>query len=244
MLRPALRRLLFPVVMFVVKADAIKDHEDTMYLSLDKVRSANDLPALLSGFSPSVRRRYRKVFAQSFGPAGIRVATVPAERALHLQEVVPLIWLHQKRMVGGTAKVAEDFIKRFLVMVVVPDGVLDLFYQDDTLVAVQMGVLQGNTYHWFMYFSREEARQCGIWFYGTLLSIQRAKLLEGQGVTYVNAHIHHVQSKRNAGYDVASYENSALLDDLYPWAFARRLTQEALSVSLLDANGPTTLPDN
>jgi hypothetical protein len=240
----ALRRILLPVVMFVVKTDSIKDKEDTMYLSLDKVSSpSDDLSAFLSSFPRSIRRRYKKVVQQTFAQAGIRVVTVPVETGLDLQEVVPLIWAHQKRLVATTAKLVEDFVKRFLVMTVVPDGVLDLFYQDDRLMAVQMGVLQGATYHWFMYFSHDQARQSGIWFYGTLLSIKRAKLLEGQGAVYVNAHIHHAQTKQNAGYDVASCEDYTLLDQLYPWAWARSLPEDALCVSLLGPDGSTAASD-
>eukprot|EP00977_Amphora_coffeiformis_P013632 scaffold3608_cov183-Amphora_coffeaeformis.AAC.19 len=237
-----IRRALLPVVMFVAKEDAMKEKENVAFLSFQQGNDSEIGPGkegLLQHFRSNTRRSYKKTL-QTFQSEGIRVASVQCESDLDLRAVCPVIWEHQKRScqmdnANGSKKknVMEEFIKRFLVVSVVPDCVLDLFYnQDQELVAVSLDVRTGPVYYAFLYFARNEARRSGIWFYSNLHSLVRARSLAG--VTIVNAVTHHMETKRNAGFQVAPYDDTERMDALFPWSPTERIPDKALVISLLD----------
>ena len=234
--------------MYLVKMDAIKDKEDVACLCLNDIggrdnnnsNNQNDTSVvvqdILQSFRKSVRRRYRNVL-KTFRQAGIVVKSVQGERAWDLRTTVPILFQHQKRQcqVDGNSLV-DAFIKRFLVVSVVPDGILDLFYNaDGELIAFQMGTRQGAVYNWFVYFCQDDARQYGIWFYGILLSMARAKSLPG--VQWFNALYHLLDSKQMAGLQVVSHENDEMMDTLFPWLSTERMPDKALTISLLEEDG-------
>ena len=240
------RRALQPVVMYLIKMESIKDKQNVAYLALDKIGSTKNrrnanvvvvvVEEILQSFRPSVRRRYKNVY-KTFREAGIVVRSVQCETELDLRATLPILLQHQKRQCQIDGKnLVEEFVKRFLVVSVVPDGILDLFYKDDELVAFQMGTRQGAVYDWFMYFSRDAARQYGIWFYGILLSIVRAKTLPG--VQWFNALTHLMDSKQMAGLQAVTYEDDEMMDTLFPWASTERMPDKALSISLEDEPEP------
>ena len=227
-----IRRALLPVVMFVAKMDATKDKENVAFLALEDATIGEGKEGFLQHFRSNTRRSYKKTL-KAFQSEGIRVDSVQCESSLDLFTVCPVIWEHQKRQcqIDGKNLIAE-FIKRFLVVSVVPDCVLDLFYKDETLIAVSVDIRTGPVYYAFLYFARDDARRSGIWFYCNLLALVRAKSLPG--VELVNGLTHHMDSKRNAGFQVASYDNDDRMDALFPWASTERIPDEALVISLLD----------
>lgn len=154
-------------------------------------------------------------------------------------DVVPLIWTHEKRQVKQNGKnLIEEFIKRVLVILVVPDGILDLYYepsQPHKPIAVQMSILQGDVYHWFMYFSADSATKSGIWFQGILLAMTRGVVMPN--VRFVNAQCHHADSKRNAGFLPAMPDETNLLKELYPWAYTQQFPPNIVAYAGWENNG-------
>mmetsp|Transcript_28318 Transcript_28318/g.65896 ORF Transcript_28318/g.65896 Transcript_28318/m.65896 type:complete len:337 (-) Transcript_28318:494-1504(-) len=228
------RRLLLPVVMAVCRLDSIREEESTLYLPTDDLQlnalSGKEKTALLMTFRQSVRRRHRQM-EQLFIEAGIERRSIYSETHFNASELVPLIWQHERRQCAGNGKsVLEEFIKRFLVMTVVPDAILDVYYEDSSNnkpIAVQMSILQGNILHWFMYFAADSATKSGIWFQGILLSMARGHLMPN--VKYVNGQTHHEESKRHAGFLEAESTESNLLFELYPWdSSTERISNDVL----------------
>lgn len=247
-----LRRVLLPVVMYVIKMDAVKEKEDVacMFWDEEKIDDKDIAPSprtpteLVASFRRTVRREYKRKLA-AFAQQGIFVRTIQGERELDLQAVLPILWQHQKRTCQDASdkNVYEEFIKRFLIVSVVPDGVLDLFYKtndgaspDDApqLVAFQMGIRIASVYYAFMYFSRDEARDYGIWYCGHLMALSRAKSMEG--VNCMNVLTHNLDTKRRAGFNVVSYQDEARMDELFPWAPTETIAEEDLFVELFDSN--------
>ena len=107
-----------------------------------------------------------------------------SEEALNLSNVVPIMVEHERRCCQADGKsLVEEFIKRFLVMTMTTNAVLDLYYKDgNELCSVQLSVKQGNVLHWFMYFSTES--RAGIWYHGILNAMIRG--LEIPSVRYIN----------------------------------------------------------
>ena len=224
-----IRRPLLPLVPFVSRIESIREKETTQYYH---VSTSSNTPE----FRKSVRRHYRRM-EKIYQRNRICHECLLAESSLVLRDVVPILWAHQQRTMDQRLPV-EDFIKRFLVVTVVPDGVLDLYYrkstttQQEELVCVQFSILQGNVWHWFMYFCKEGASQAGIWWHGARLAIQRGHLLNE--VEWVNAQMHQLDSKLHAGYVTAHHSEHEILSKLYPLSLTRRIGGEALSVRLWD----------
>ena len=216
-----IRRLLFPVVPFVARIESIREQETTQCYAVE-----GDQP----DFRRSVRRHYRRM-EKIYRRQGIHHHCVRAETSLVLRDVIPILWEHQKR---STESPLEDFIKRALVVAVVPDGILDLYYSDSSdekqLVCLQFSILQGHVWHWFMYFCSDSASRAGIWWHGALLAIQRGHAIHG--VDWVNAQIHQKESKLHAGYSAAYHYETEVLSQVYPWGWAKRIPDEAISVKL------------
>ena len=239
-----IRRALLPVVMFVAQRDAMKGKEDVAYLHLtdgDNIGPGRE-GFLQYYFRSNTRRSYKKTL-RAFRDEGIRMESVQCESDLDLRTVCPIIWEHQKRQCQRTMddddnnnnnnNVLEEFIKRFLIVSVVPDCVLDLFYNNQQeLVAVSVDVRTGPVYYAFLYFARDAARRSGIWYYSNLHSMVRARSLPG--VRYVNALTHHIDAKRNAGYQVSSYDDTTTMEMLFPWSRTERVPDHALKISVED----------
>ena len=107
---------------------------------------------------------------------------------------------------------------------------------NETLCCVQLSVQQGRTWHWFMFFQKNDVTKSGIWFHGITTAIERAKSIPT--VDYCNAQVHQAQSKRNAGYDVANPTQQELMVDLYPWKLTVSPPTECVEVEIW----PTTVP--
>lgn len=220
------RRLLLPLVPFVARIEAIREGETVQYYP---VPSSTPRPE----FRKSVRRHYRRM-QNIYQRHAIRHRAVNAETDLVLRDVLPIVWQHQQRSTGKAFPL-EDFVKRALVVTVVPDGVLDLYYDNNQrLVGVQFSIWQGNVWHWFMYFCAAEASQTGIWWHGALLAIQRGHVLS-PGVKWVNSQMHQKESKLHAGYTAADPRTQlSILAQISPWRFTSPIPMEAQEIRLWD----------
>jgi len=235
------RKLIFPIrksvmciVFQIAMIEAIREEAPTLFLDLTTVRrsegdnAANDL---LQSFKASVRRRYKQM-KDLFRQHNIRHESVRSEDKLTLSKVVPIMLEHERRccQADGT-NVMEEFIKRFLVVTMTTDAVLDLYYnQDNVLCCVQLSVLNGQTLHWFMYFSLTSTCRCGIWYHGILNTMIRG--LQIPSARCVNAQIHQTASKQSAGLVACEHTNDDVLRELYPFAFTKEMPTSALQTSL------------
>ena len=222
-------------------------------------------------------RRYKQM-ERAYLRDGIRHEWGWSESTLNLSQVVPVMWEHERRMCaaantsarnddgdsnGGTGddkkgSVVEEFLKRFLVVTVVPDGILDFYYvkptfsspndvvngagqrlrrhhgqqsqPEEILCCAQLSVQQGRVLHWFMYFALDSVTRSGIWFHGIGTAIERARRITN--VEYCNGQTHQTQSKRNAGFDVAQHTDQGVLSQLYPWSFTCTPPKERVDVTL------------
>ena len=232
------RRLLFPIrkplmllVFQIARIEAIREETPTLYLDLSTLKRTEDDNAevdLLQSFRPSVRRRYKQmeiIFQQN----NIRHEAVRSEEALNLLLVVPIMLEHERRrcQADGT-NVLKEFTKRFLVVTMTTDALLDLYYtQDGELCCVQLSILQGHTLHWFMYFSLTSSSKCGIWYHGILNSMLRG--LQIPSVQYINGQIHQTESKQRAGLVACEHTKYEMLSKLYPLALSGEISPAALS---------------
>ena len=210
-------------------------------------------------------RRYKQM-ERAYRRDGIRHEWGWSESTLNLSQVVPVMWEHERRMCAaantsarnddGTGDdkkggVVEEFLKRFLVVTVIPDGVFDFYYvkptssslqndavnggdqlpqAEEILCCVQLSVQQGRALHWFMYFSLDSVTRSGIWFHGIGTAIERARRIPN--VEYCNGQTHQTQSKRNAGFDVAEHTDQGVLSQLYPWSFTSTPPIDCVDVTL------------
>jgi len=189
-----IRRLLFPLVPFVSRIESLREQETTQYYAVPTSNhhnnNNNNTPTQRPVFRKSVRRHYKRM-EHLYTRHKIQHKAVKAETSLILRDVIPILWEHEQRMTQ-LAWPMEDFLKRLLVVTVVPDGILDLYYmpveesipendepttpppqQQLQLVSLQFSVWQGSVWHWFMYFCRTDAAKTGIWWHGALLAIHR-----------------------------------------------------------------------
>ena len=193
-----LRRFLVPVVMTIARIESAREDSLTWYRHVEEHE-----------LKPSVRRRFR---ANALDP-DVRHEAVRSETRLCLKETVPIVWEHQRRMGAGV----DDFVKRFLVLALIPDAVLDLYWRSDRLVGLQLSIGQGEVWHWFLHFATET--RSGIWFHGVDLAYRRA-------TSYVNGQPHCDESKTLAG--MHGTKDTALLQVLYPWSWGVRIEERHL----------------
>ncbi|CAB9513668.1 expressed unknown protein [Seminavis robusta] len=226
------RRLLFPLVPQIARIESIREQETTQYYTASQHVSSSS-----PSFRKSVRRHYRRM-EKIYQRHHIRHVCVDAERQLCLQQVLPILWQHQQRATSSSMPM-DEFIKRTLVVTVVPDGILDLYYTpQDQLVAVQFSIWQApHVWHWFMYFCDTGHSQAGIWWHGALLAMQRGHVLaqQNQHDVWVNAQVHQQDSKSHAGYAAASHTHLDMLSDLYPWTFTRQVPESVQQLRLWDS---------
>ena len=220
------RRLLAPLVMWVAKIESIREKTPTMY---QLMKRDDDLT-----MSRNVRRRYRKM-EQIFRESGLRHEAVSIDQSgVSFSQLLPILWEHQLRSCPNN--VVEEFIKRFLVVALMPDGLFDLYYENRELVAFQFSMRQGPAVlHWFMYFCRTRCAQQGIWFHGIRLAMKRGQMIAaepGNDNCFINAQVHQTQSKQNAGLETADHTNESLLSQLYPFSFSTAIPREVAQVKL------------
>jgi hypothetical protein len=248
-----IRRFLFPLVIVIARIESVREQEPTLYYKVPAAEesaaagpSSSSSSVNMISFRKSVRRHYRRM-QKIYQRHNIQHQCVHAETSLNLSHVVPILWEHQKRICNSSGSEeqetkknpVEEFIKRFLVITLVPDGLLDLYYNPhNKLVSLQFSVLQGSVWHWFMYFCLEEASKTGIWWHGALLAITRGHH-HGNTIQWINAQIHQTDSKRNAGFKLACYqEDLEILSHIYPASyrssFTRPIPQEIQTVRLWD----------
>lgn len=235
------RRLILPIrkpIMFIVfqiaMIEAIREETPTLYLDLSTVKRSeggNAEQDLMQSFRSSVRRRYKQM-EEIFRQNNIRHVSVVSEDALNLSEVVPIMLQHERRCcrAEGTSLV-EEFLKRFLVVTMTTDAVLDLYYdENNVLCCVQLSVMQNESLHWFMYFCQDLRSRCGIWYHGILNSMLRG--LHIPSIQYVNAQTHRTESKQMAGLLACEHTNGQLLRNLYPFGFTKATPPFALQTTL------------
>ena len=186
-----------------------------------------------------IRNRYQQV-QRIYQHHNIHHVAVLSDATLNLSQVVPIMWQHEQRMARSNpqANVVVEFVKRFLVITVVPDGVLDCYYsssQDEhnhdhrQLVAVQLSVQQGSVWHWFMYFAYDSVCKSGIWFHGVGINWMRAQ--DHPNIHYCNGQVHQTTSKQHAGFLLASPSDMTLLHQLYPWSWTVPPLPDLLQIS-------------
>jgi hypothetical protein len=222
-LRP-IRRLVLPIVILVARIEAIREGVPAMYTRI--VGGADNAP-IEDGFRSSVKRRYRKM-QHVYEKSGIRHETVYSESSLSLSEFLPILWEHEQRACPNG--VVSEFIKRFLVVSLVPDGIFDLYYSQESneLVAFQFSVLQETALHWFMYFCKNDYVKCGIWFHGILLALHRGQhvlrsLPDNCQNFFVNCQVHQTESKQNAGLEACQPSDTGTMSQIFPFSWSRTI---------------------
>jgi len=224
-----LRRLLVPIIMWVASIQSIREGTPTLYRKLE-----NDDDLVMSR---GVHRRYRKM-KEIFQLSGLRHEIVYSdESGLTFFQFLPILWEHQRRICPNDA--VGEFVKRFLVVSLMPDGIFDLYFDDDNnqqLVAFQFSMLQSppSVLHWFMYFCKDSYTDKGLWFHGIRLALERGKALakETEGVVCVNAQCHQTSSKQNAGFKPAEHTNIDLLSELYPFSWSTTIPQDVAKLQI------------
>lgn len=219
-----IRRLLVPVVMWVAKIESIREGAPTLYRKIE-------CDAKIT-MSRGVRRRYRKM-QEIFRESRLRHETVYSDQSgLNFSQLLPVVWEHQQRICPSDA--VGEFIKRFLVVALMPDGIFDLYYDDDSqqLVAFQFSLKQGRSVlHWFMYFCRDAYTQKAIWFHGISLALKRGEAIAAEvpnRACLVNCQVHQTESKLHAGLEPADHTNTLMLSQLYPFSFARTIRPDVV----------------
>jgi hypothetical protein len=237
------RVLLMPLVMTVARIEAIREGEPTMYLDVSKVRDSEGglttkaaEEKVLMSFKKSNRRRYTRM-QKVFRGEKMRHKACWSEESLHLASILPIVMEHERRSSHMDGKnFVEEFIKRFLVVIMVPKALLDFYYDENNkLSSVHLTVQQGNVLHGFLYFSSSHVTRSGIWFHGILTNLVRGT--RSPSIRYVNGHVHQTESKRFAGLVPAEPTGSAMLQELYPFCFMERPSTAALSVELWTGDG-------
>jgi hypothetical protein len=181
-----------------------------------------------------------------FRRVNIRYEPIQGEsERFNLSQLVPILWEHERRV--SPKNTLTEFLKRFLVVSLVPDGVVDLYYNAKLVVAFQFSIQQQSVWHWFMYFCKNDYTKAGIWFHGALLSIVRCQMIcneaaattvskNGDTATqqdfFVNAQVHQDESKRFAGFENASYADSVMQTYLYPFAWSTTISEKVAQASL------------
>jgi hypothetical protein len=238
-----IRRLALPLIMYVARIESIREKAPTMYYKTNHINTTREVPVsqddLLHSVGRNVRRRYRQM-EQLYKETRIEHVACECEKFLNLQEMIPILWEHQRRICHDDALIetkknaSVEFVKRFLVVTLVPDGILDLYYQSNgtekKLVGFQLTIQQGVVLHWFMYFAKDSVSRSGIWFHGTLLAILRASNMPN--VDYVNAQIHQTESKQHAGFTKIDHDDTDLLSEIYPWAWTRKISPSIIDLPL------------
>lgn len=223
----SVRRLLVPVVMWVARIESIREETPTLY---QKIPSNDDETFEMSR---SVRRRYRKM-EEIFRQSAIRHEAVYCDGSgVPMCQLLPILWEHQCRICPKNA--SAEFIKRFLVVTLMPDGLLDLYYDKNRLVAFQFSMRQGpSLLHWFMYFCRDDYTQCGIWFHGIRLALRRGQALvaETGKAVWVNGQVHQDASKLNAGLEPGDHTNTDLMSQLYPFTSSTAIDKAVVELKL------------
>ena len=234
-----IRKLVMPLAMAIVRIEAIREETPVLYLDLARIEPNEELSEverLMQYFRPSIRRRYKKM-EEKFHDRRIRIESGRSETTLNLSQILPVMWDHERRCCerDGKSLVAE-FIKRFLVMSLCTNGILDRYYDQNAsqnddggdLVCIQLSVQQDDVLHWFMYFSSDS--RSGIWYHGILNSMVRG--LQTPGVRYVNAQNHQTESKTSAGLRQSDCHDDDIMSDLYPWTFLQDLPEESIETKL------------
>ena len=180
--------------------------------------------------SRKIRRRYAQM-QRAFERDGITHKADFSDRILNLSTALPILWEHERRITSNFFDALVESLKRYLVLVCMPLGILDCYYdRDGELVAIQLSVLVGSVWHWFIYLSKDSATKSGIWFHGIGTAQQRA--LSFSDTDFCNAQVHQTQSKKNAGCLAACHDDSELLSELYSFQLPQRPPDELLNVSL------------
>jgi hypothetical protein len=240
-----IRSLIVPLVFLVARIESIREEAPTLYKRVSAPIQVGDTsdsrsPLLKDHImeeesrrrrkEKDVRKRYKKMEV-TFRRNLIRHETRSSDTSLNLSHVVPVMWEHQKRVCEAEGKnLAEEFLKRFLVVTVLPKSIMDYYYDAQVLCAVSMSIQQSKVFHPMMYFSLNSATKSGIWFHATGTAIERAKQIPG--IEFVCAGVHQTQTKRNAGFEAVEHTENTILSDLYPYSFAVSPPTEVLTVSL------------
>jgi hypothetical protein len=233
------RRLLLPMVNLSFRVSAASE---AMYWQVPPTSQedrnkpgSNDTIIVLQSFRKSVRRRHKQM-TETFRSSGLRRQSVNAETDLNLSEFFNVLWQHEKRAVereatkGIFVRTLIHSLMRFAFVTVVSDGILDLIYdQRDQLVGFQMFFQSGEVIHCFMYFAADSVTKSGIWWQVHLLGMVRGVALPN--IKYVNAHVNHVQTKINAGFQPAK-PSDKIMAELFPFCFGSPIPENVVNIPL------------
>lgn len=243
-----IRVALMPLLHAIVKSEAIKEKETVWYnscrdfISEREMNTTNQAPttnkdqqqlqAILQILKPSVRKDIRKKL-RLFHKAGITTQTTHSDY-LSLQDDIPIVWRHEKRTIETScetnASVVEEFLKRFLVLFLVPHAYLDRYYDPvGRQCGVYLFVACTDVLSSFTYFC--DIPNQGIWQYNHIRALTRG-VLGYPKIKYVNYHVHQSFAKRLAGAQGVDYTDTEQLQNLYPFQFFREPPQEVIKVQL------------
>jgi hypothetical protein len=235
------RRLLLPMVNLSFRLSATGEAmywqvPTTTQENRSKTAVFNDTKVVLQSFRKSVRRRHKQM-TETFRSSGLRRVSANAETDLNLSEFFAVLWQHEKRAVerdatkGIFVRTLIHSLLRFAFVTVVSDGILDLVYdQHDQLVGFQMFFQSGEVIHCFMYFAADSVTKSGIWWQVHLLGMVRGVALSPQ-VKYVNAHVNHVKTKINAGFQPAK-PTDKIMAELFPFCFGDPIPDNVVQIPL------------
>ena len=202
---------------------------------------------------------------------------------LNLSQVVPVMWEHEQRMcalANGTTNttstngdsnnqtgnekkgsVYEEFLKRFLVVTVVPNAILDYYYvkrpsssparnggantNDELSQRQELHTPQeDDEMLCCVQLSVQQGRTMHWFMYFALNSVTKSGIwFHGidiamerarriPNVDYCNGQTHQTNSKRNAGFNVAQHTDHEILAKLYPWTFTTTPPKGCVDVKL------------
>lgn len=262
-----IRILLMPLVNLIAKSEAIRENTPTWYNDCSKLLldTTNDVDAfssnhnnlspfrkLLQSFKSSIRKDIRQKL-RLFQNQGITIESIHSDY-LSIRTDIPIIWEHECRTVAASSSnssssVLEEFVKRFLIVFMVPHAFLDRYMDAQTgkVVAIGLFVQTGSTTVTnFVYFCKATHSRCGIWQYHHLRGLYRAmracssasSLSSGSNMPagddtdnddcdcnqlrYINFQVHQDYAKQLAGCQRAECTDVELMNQLYPISFYRQ----------------------
>jgi hypothetical protein len=176
---------------------------------------------------------------------------------MSLRRDIPILWDHERRCCQkDDSRVLGEFIKRFLVMFLVPHAYLDRYYNQQKCCALGMFVVCDNVLLNSMYFCLDDACQCGIWQYHSVRGLLRAVTAfygdiddddeivvdSCRSIEYINYFQHQDCAKRLVGARPARETNSELMRVLFPFRFYREPPSSIIALQI-DLSTMAALPE-
>ncbi len=187
-----IRHLIMPILMMVMKSEAVRKEESTWYYANAKKfqfnsnsKSTPSPPSpsalLMESFSRHVRRDNKRKLHQ-YKNSKIQTVTSHID-TFSLWKDVPVIINHERKAVSSSASsesFLEAFIQRFLVVFMVTNAFIDRYYEENDVkceypIAFCIFVQNGTVLQSLMYFCVIEHNSSGIWHYQIMRMMLRAQ---------------------------------------------------------------------